>query len=62
MSGMLVSDSAGIDSQVCWSVSQPRWIGWDVVWSGNPDRQAGMLVSRSTRIDRLVCWLVSQPR
>ena len=24
LSGMLVSHSAGIDSQVCWSVSQPR--------------------------------------
>ena len=24
LSGMLVSRAAGIDSQVCWSVSQPR--------------------------------------
>ena len=61
LSNMLVNHSAGIDSQVCWSVSQPREIGWYVVRSDNPVILGGMLVSQSTLTDRLVCWLVSQP-
>ena len=58
---MLVGQSAGIDSLVCWSVSQPREIGWYVVRSVNLDILAGMLDSQSTWTDRLMCWLVSQP-
>ena len=54
---MLVGQSAGIDSQICWSVIQLGWIVRYVGRSVNPDRQAGMLFGKSSQI----YWLVCQP-